>query len=343
MPGGRRPAQLGRPTVDRHPDAERAAGRSAADPDLGRAQPGEPSATENSLGAQGPYCEGARVSDLLDEMATARTAWASSSLRSWYSPDQLHAQLSEQLSEEAGWVGDADFGRGFRDALGAPDVPDPLDWANHLVDLPDGWALTHLRFRYGDPSRAFVDVVATTAPPSPDGLLRAAAAALPTHAAFSPLCLRVEVPDAPGLLTDLAADDRFGPCSVAHQVLAGLVCDLRRHPRAAAHPSVRLRPTTPEQAADRAAGIYAELERVEPRISAWARPQDAASLEGPVEQGLLFEVLADGAPAGVVAAGRDDDPTPVPSSARSRAPGSPAPPPARPGRPAPTTPTARAT
>lgn len=87
------------------------------------------------------------MTDLLDQMATARSDWASSSLRSWCSPDQLHAQLCEALCEEAAWVGDAEFGRGFRDALGAPDVPDPLAWANHLLDLPDdGWALAHLRF-----------------------------------------------------------------------------------------------------------------------------------------------------------------------------------------------------
>lgn len=248
------------------------------------------------------------MTELLDQMATARSAWASNPLRRWYAVDQLHAQVREALSQEASWVGDAEFGRGFRNALGRPDVPDPLAWANHLVDLPDeGWALAHLRFRYGDPARAFVDVVATTAPPTPDGLARVAAAALPAYAPFAPLCLRVEVPDAPGLLTDLAGDDRFGPCAVAHHVLAGPVADLRRHSRAAAHPSVRLRPTAPEQAAERAAGIYAQLARVEPPISAWARPQDAASLAEPAEAGLLFEVLVDGQPAGVVAAGRDDD------------------------------------
>jgi len=248
------------------------------------------------------------VTELLDQMVTARSAWASNSLRHWYPTDQLRAQLREALAQEAGWVGDADFGRGFRDALGAPDVPDALAWANHLVDLPDdGWALTHLRFRDGDPARAFVDVVATAAPPTPDGLARVAAAALPAYVPFTPRCLRVEVPDAPGLLTDLAADDRFGPCAVAHHVLARLVADLRRYPRAATHPSVQLRPTTPEQAAERVAGIYAELELVEPRITAWARPQDAASLAEPAEAGLLFDVLVGDVTAGVVAAGRDDD------------------------------------
>jgi len=248
------------------------------------------------------------VTELLDQMATARSAWASSPLLRWYPTGHLHAQLREALSQEAALVGDAEFGRGFRDALGRPDVPDPLAWANHLVDLPDdGWALAHLRFRYGDPARAFVDVVATTAPPAADGLVQVAAAALPAYRAFNPLCLRVEVPDAPGLLADLQADDRSGTaCSVAHHVVAGRVADLRHHPRAASFPAVRLHRTTAERAADRVAAVYAQLERTEPRTSAWARPQDAASLAGPADEGLLFDVLVDGRPAGVVAAARED-------------------------------------
>jgi L-amino acid N-acyltransferase YncA len=44
----------------------------------------------------------------------------------------------------------------------------------------------------------------------------------------------------------------------------------------------------------------------EPELAMWANPEDADSLAECAEEGLLFEVTADGAPAGVVASLRFD-------------------------------------
>jgi hypothetical protein len=150
-------------------------------------------------------------------------------------------------------------------------------------------------------------VVATTEPPGPDGLVAVAAAVLPYFVSFHPLCLRVDAPDPAGLAERLAADERFGPrCSVDQYVVAGPVAELRGRPRASSYEVVSLLPGEAAALAARAAAIYAELARRNPDLLMWARAEDAESLAACADEGLLFEVLVDGEPAGVVAAVRDD-------------------------------------
>jgi L-amino acid N-acyltransferase YncA len=69
---------------------------------------------------------------------------------------------------------------------------------------------------------------------------------------------------------------------------------------------VSLQPGEPEPMALRAAEIYAELAVREPELTLWVNPEDLDSLTECAEEGLLLEVLADGEPAGVVAAQRYD-------------------------------------
>ncbi|WP_298805384.1 hypothetical protein [uncultured Pseudokineococcus sp.] len=248
------------------------------------------------------------MGDLLDAMVRARWAWTSSTVRGWYSEQDLRRHLRVALADEARRVGDADFGRDFRDAVALLDVPDPLDRANRVVELPGGgWAVTHLRFRLGDVTRPFVDVVAATAPPTPDGLALVTDTVLPAYAPFGPVSLRLEVPDGAGLLAALGSDERFGRCGPALHVVAGRVEDLLRRPRASSYPSVRLRPADPGEAAERAETAYAELAVARPQSRAWAAAESVASLSECAEEGLLFEVVVDGLVAGVVAAARDDD------------------------------------
>jgi hypothetical protein len=248
------------------------------------------------------------MDDLLRELARARLAWVSARLREWYDDARLVRQLASGLSDEADRVGDVVFGAEFRDGVGTDASADPLDWANRRVDLPTGgWAVAGIRFRGLDVTRPFVDVVATTEPPTPDGLAAVAAAVLPSFASFGPLCLRVDAPDPAGLVEQVAADERFGPrCSVDQYVVAGPVAELRGRPRVPTHDLVALRPGDAAALAERAAAIYAELARRNPHLLSWARPEDAESLAACADEGLLFEVLLDGAPAGVVAAVRDD-------------------------------------
>src|SRR6188472_4474025 len=160
------------------------------------------------------------MDDLLTELARARVAWVSPRLREWYDDARLVRQLASGLSDEAGRFGDVVFGAEFRDGVmseaGIAASADPLDWANRRIELPTGgWAVAGIRFRGLDITRPFVDVVATTEPPIPDGLVTVAGAVLPYFASFDPLCLRVDAPDPAGLVERVAADERFGPgCSV---------------------------------------------------------------------------------------------------------------------------------
>lgn len=248
------------------------------------------------------------MTDLLAEMVEVRRGWTSPVIRSWYADAELTHHLRSGLAVEAGRVADAAFGREFRDHLAVDGPDDPLDWANRRLDLPGGgWAVTGPRFRGGDRLRPFVDVVATTAPPTPDGLAVVAEAVVPAYRPFGPLCLRVDAPDAPALVEQLAGDPRFGPgCAVDLHVVAGQVDQLRSHPRAVAYPRVSLRAGDAPRLAARVAAIYDALAARHPELAMWAEPEDAGSLAECAAEGLLFEVLADDVPAGVVAATRWD-------------------------------------
>jgi L-amino acid N-acyltransferase YncA len=248
------------------------------------------------------------LDDLLDDLVDARVGWISGVLRSWYADSDLRAHLHSALAVEKHRLGNAEYGREFRDGVGLHPESDPLDWTNRRLDLPDaGWALTGIRYRGGDSLRPFVDVVATTEAPTTDGLARVAAAVVPAYDAFDPLCLRVDAPDPAGLVEQLADDDRFGPgCAVDMFVVAGPVEELRDRPRAPTYDRVGLRTGDPEPLAVRVAEVYAELAERRPELAMWANPEDAESLADCAEEGLLFEVLVDDEPAGVVASMRYD-------------------------------------
>lgn len=246
--------------------------------------------------------------DLMDDLVEARLGWTSPLIGSWYSEADLRRNLRDGLAAEAERMENAGFGREFREGVGIGGPDDPLVWANRRLDLPDGgWAVTGIRFRGADARRPFVDVVATTAPPTPDGLAVVAGTVVPAYAGFTPRCLRVDAPDAPALVEELTGDPRFGPgCAIDMHVVAGPVEHLRAGPRAAAYPRVSLRAGEPPELAARVAAIYGELTAREPELAMWAEPEDLESLSACAEEGLLFEVLADGEPAGVIAALRYD-------------------------------------
>ena len=241
-------------------------------------------------------------------LAAARLGWTSPAIRSWYAEEALQRNLRAGMQDEADRLGNADFGHELRNGVGIGGPEDPLAWANRHLDLPEGgWAVTGIRFRGRDVARPFVDVVATTAPPTPDGLAEVAAAVAPAYRDFAPLCLRVDAPDGAALVGDLRDDPRFGTgCSVDLHVVAGLVATLRTRPRATAYSRVRLRTGDPEALATRVAEIYDELGTHEPALATWANPEDLESLSECAEEGLLFEVQAEGTPAGVVAGLRYD-------------------------------------
>jgi GNAT superfamily N-acetyltransferase len=247
------------------------------------------------------------MEELLGEMVQARLPWIAPRIRSWYDDQHLADQLAAWLATEAGRVGDSAFGTDFRDAVDPGLEPDPLCWANRRLELgAGGWAVAGIRFRGLDRDKPFVDVVATDRPPTPDGIAAVAADVLPAFARFQPLCLRVDAPYDVELAASLDDDPRFaqGRSAVDQHIVAGLVSELlAKRPTSPDADEVTLRPGEPELLAERTAAIYSQhSEATRP----WATPEDADSLADCAAQGLLFELLVGGAPAGVVAATRDD-------------------------------------
>ena len=247
------------------------------------------------------------MTSLLDEMVEARLAWVSARLRSWYAAPGLRLQLGTALAPEADRVANAVFGQELRDAVSVVGVEDPLAWSNQRLELRGGgWALTGIRYRGLEVTHPFVDVVATTAAPTPDGLARVSEAVEAAYAGFDPLCHRVDAPYPDALVAQLLGDQRFGAgCGVDQHVVAGPVSRLRD--RARTPSAVRLAPGEPDRLAARAAEVYAQLVEGQPELREWAVPEDADSLRECAEEGLLFEVLVGGQPAGVTAAIRRDD------------------------------------
>jgi hypothetical protein len=235
------------------------------------------------------------MDDLLGEMARARLPWTSAPIREWYDQDRLLRQLADGLTDEAGRVDDEEFGASFRDQVGLEVETAPVQWANRRSPLASGgWAIVGIRYRNLDVARPFVDVVATTAPPTAAGIAEIAEAVLPSYERFAPLALRVEPPDPSAVGGD-----------VDQHIVAGSVEALRERPRAATYENLTLRQGEAGPLSERAAGIYAALPAGR---EGWARAEDADSLQDCADEDLLFEVVVDGASAGVGAALRAPPP-----------------------------------
>jgi L-amino acid N-acyltransferase YncA len=246
------------------------------------------------------------VTELLDAMVQARLPWISGEVRSWYDDARLVELLRSDLGPQAAMVGDASFGAEFRTSVGLG-IGEAADWANRRVELPgNGWVVCGIRYRGRAVDRPFVDVVATTEPPTPDGLAAVAEVVVPLYADFDPLCLRVDAPDPQPLVAALDADPRFGVSGIDMHVVAAPVRELRARERVPAYDVLTLRPGEPHAMARRVAAIYADLDTRNPALALWARPEGEATMRACADQGLLFEVVVDGHPAGVVAAIRED-------------------------------------
>jgi L-amino acid N-acyltransferase YncA len=245
----------------------------------------------------------------LDEFVAARLPWTSKAVAGWYSQPQLCAQIATALGQEVARVGDADFATSFREVVGLDLDVDLLDWANRIVVLDDraGWALTGIRYRGLDISKPFVDVVACTPAPTNADIMSVAWSVVAAYAGFGPLCARFEIPDVEAFMAQVVPYPGFGPYTGIDMCLvAGLLPRLRAVARVATYNRVELRHGDPAALAERTAGVYADLATNVPVTTLWATPENIESLTDCADQGLLFDVIIDGQPAGVAAALRDD-------------------------------------
>lgn len=242
------------------------------------------------------------MTELSARLNESSTQWVSSPIKDW-SPgwkDNYQAWLQPSLD----LVGDTTWGGTIRDLVQLP-VEDPSLWANRLIELPGGHcAVTGIRFRNRDISKPFVDIIATTASPDAAGF-ELLGQVLAKYRDFQPLCLRLNVPE----LNDALRITETSPTNIgsAHPdllILARPVTELLAEQLAPAYQAVSLRPCPPSAAAARTFEIYNELEASRPQLREWAVPADAQSLEGAASEDLLFEILVDGNPSGVIAAER---------------------------------------
>lgn len=248
------------------------------------------------------------MTTLEDEMAAARGRWTSRPLQQWYPTTRLHTALRAAMQPEADRVGDLDFGAAFRDNVATIDVPDPAAWANRRVDLGDGhWCVTGIRYRALDVTKPFVDVIATSLPPTAAALTAVADQVLPQYEEFAPRAIRVDAPDPDGLIADVVAHPAFAGAAVDQYIIAGRVEDLRAQPALPGYERVGLNSIGIDEAASTAARCYAQIEHDRPDLRGWAHPADANELQDAHDEGLLFRIEVGGEPAGVIAANRDDD------------------------------------
>ncbi|MGM7677837.1 hypothetical protein [Microbacterium sp. A94] len=234
----------------------------------------------------------------------AAARWTSSQIKEW-SP-RWRENLTGWLEPSLTLVGDAEWGGQFRDMVQLP-IQDPLAWANRRVELADGhWAIVGIRFRGQDIEKPFVDVLATSLAPSPEGIA-ALSAVLPHFDDFSPLCFRVNLPSLDErflALADTAVD--AGHATSDLLIVARPVVEMLDQPLAQRYDDVTLERCDPERAAQRVAAVYAELTPSRPQLHQWATPADVDALADAAEEGLLFDILVGGTSAGIVAAARED-------------------------------------
>ncbi|MDZ5076090.1 GNAT family N-acetyltransferase [Nesterenkonia sp. HG001] len=254
------------------------------------------------------------MGELLDDLAAARAAWTGLQLRDWYAQDRLLAQLRTALEPDAERLENPEFGAEVRDLVQADesaaaddvhvDVEDPLLWADRRITHDDGgWSVIGIRFRGRDLTCPFVDVIASSLSPTPENIRRIVTEAAEDLKEFRPLTARLTVGDPDSGLAEVHDASGIGPSAVDQYLVAGLIRGINHRTRVASYRRVSLEPMDPTLAAARVAEIYA----AHPEGTRWATPAGPDELQEASEDGALFEIFANGEPAGVVSAPRDDD------------------------------------
>lgn len=250
---------------------------------------------------------------LLDDLAVARSAWLGPQLQDWYAQETLLAQLRTALEPDSERVGDAAFGAEVRDLVQAEeaaaaenvhvDVADPLMWADRRIIHDDGWSVIGIRFRERDLTRPFVEVIASSLSPTAENIRRIVDEAAADLQAFRPLSVRVTVGEPDVSLAWVRELPGTGPAAVDQYLVAGLIREINHRTRVASYRRASLEPMDPTLAAARVSEIYA----AHPEGGRWATPAGLEELQEAAEDDALFEIFANGQPAGVVSAPRDDD------------------------------------
>lgn len=164
------------------------------------------------------------------------------------------------------------FGAAVRDNVGTIPVKDPFAWANRVVWCEDQWVFAGIRFRDRDLNFPFVDVFASSMPPTPQNLEQIAQLVIEQFSAFNPLCARVCV----------RQPDAFAQYPVDQYVFAGQV--------------------NQPQDTDGDFSLESGVTHLPREATAWYRPASAEELADSTHS---YSVMLNGQPIGVVAANRE--------------------------------------
>jgi RimJ/RimL family protein N-acetyltransferase len=214
---------------------------------------------------------------------------------SWYAADELRRNVAAWLADDVRLVEDLDAKRAV--AAKCPVAGRTAEeYGNRVVRVAgDLEALAGIRFRTGDPSRAFVELVTTSRPVADAAEHRRTFDAVARDfAGFSPRSVRFHVVHEAALPV---------PREKSDLVLAARVDDLRAL-AAASSDAVLLRRVGATVAYDHYLNLYANFHAEAPRNAELARVEDVESLAAFEADGGLFEIRIDGFFAGYCAARR---------------------------------------
>lgn len=235
-------------------------------------------------------------------MITARLEAVPDTLRRWYTESELRQRLADDLAPESDRISDAAFAREYQQHCPVPGVADPGSYNNRVVELADGSrCLTGIRFRGGDLSRPFVDLVAVEGTLDPLRIAEIADEVDIAWAPFEPRAIRLFHPDPIGFLEH----DRSGT-QPDQFVLAAPVTQLRHHGlRDADASGIWLRPAADLEWYDRYVAELEDLFTTDPMLQEMTRAESRDDLAETRRAGLLFEIRVGDNWAGVLASPRD--------------------------------------
>ena len=209
----------------------------------------------------------------------------------WADDQSRLAALAHDHEEDILLATDAGVATIRRDRF-APDRPIEVMLNRWLAVAADLEVMLSMRYEGGDPSLPFVDASVLSRAVTPADLPSLASAARTCFGDLDPAYLRIWSAEPADRFPGVGPDKRF---------LAAPLPELRSAP---VPEELRLSPATDLAHYPDAVAAYAAVDARHPDHRRQAALQDRDDLAATLEQGLLFDVLADGRWVGYVAAGR---------------------------------------
>lgn len=219
----------------------------------------------------------------------------------WQDATEVRDRFRSELALLLERVTDERFGRTLMENFPRPRLTEPSWYQDRVLRLSDGsLALTGIRFRGGDPTRPFVDIVALEAGVDPERVRPLASEIAECWKHLDPLCVRLPVPS-----VDAVSAHSFGPGSRPDvRFLAGPVVEIRSVPLPRIDGlAVRLASDTSWY--DHYRRQYESFLAGAGERREWTRPETRDSLANAVREGAVQLIELYGELAGVIVLRRE--------------------------------------